>query len=79
MRGIDRGVLLLTAFWSGYSFNAFASITEVVSRMDARRALQLIVVDIDGSEMKEFRGKFTGQARPLGCETAQLSSRPVVA
>jgi hypothetical protein len=64
IRGIERGILFLMAFWSGPSITAFAQITEVISRLDKGRALQLAVVDVDGStplyELPEFAGRIHG-------------------
>ena len=64
VRGIERGILFLMAFWSGQSVKAFASITDVVSRLDTSHALELVVIDVDGSpafyELPEFRGRVHG-------------------
>jgi hypothetical protein len=64
IRSIDRGILFLMAFWSGPSVTAFAKLTEVVACLDDTAALELVVVDVDGSpelhELPEFKGKVAG-------------------
>jgi len=61
---IHRGILFLMAFWSGSSVQAFAKLTEVIARVDGNGALELVVVDVDGSpalyDMPEFLGKVHG-------------------
>lgn len=78
IRGIERGILFLMAFWSGPSVKAFASITEVVLRLDTSHALQLVVVDVDGSpalyEMPEFLGRIHGAG-----ETAWVRNGSIIA
>jgi hypothetical protein len=63
VRSIRRGVLFLMAFWSIYSVQAFAKLTEVLARLDAG-GLELVVVDVDGLpalyELAEFRGQVQG-------------------
>jgi hypothetical protein len=60
VRSIGRGVLFLMAFWSGPSVQAFATLTEVLARLDAG-GLEFVVADVDGSpdlyELPEFKGK----------------------
>jgi hypothetical protein len=66
------------AFWSVPSVKAFASITEVISRLDKAEALQLIVADVDGSpalyEMPEFLGRVHGAG-----ETAWVRNGRIIA
>lgn len=76
--GIERGILFLMAFWSGPSVISFASITEVVFRLDTSHALQLVVVDLDGSpvfhEIPEFLGRIHGAG-----ETAWVRNGSIIA
>jgi hypothetical protein len=50
VRAITRGVLFQMAFWSGPAVLAFAKLTEVIAKLDPDGRLELVVVDIDGSE-----------------------------
>src|SRR4051812_33918367 len=63
VRSIRRGILLLMAFWSGPSVQAFAKLTEVLARLNAE-SLELVVADVDGSpdlyELTEFKSKVHG-------------------
>jgi hypothetical protein len=63
VRSIRRGVLFLMAFWSGPSVQAFAKLTEILARLNAKD-MELVVVDVDGSpelyELPEFKGKVHG-------------------
>jgi hypothetical protein len=80
VRMIGRGILFQMAFWSIPAVKAFAKLTEVISRLDQQGAIELIVVDIDGSEtlsaVSEFLGAFEEWAKPPGSETARSSPRP---
>jgi hypothetical protein len=62
VRSIRRGVLYLMAYWSRYSVQAFAALTEVLARLDAQD-LELVVVDVDDSPrlnvIPEIRGRRT--------------------
>ncbi len=64
IRGVSRGILFLMAFWSGSSMMAFKRLTEVLSRLDQNRILELVVVDVDGSpalyQLPEFLGRVHG-------------------
>ena len=63
VRSIGRGILFLMAFWSGPSVQAFAKLTEVIAALPAEN-LELVVVDVDGSqslyELSEFKGQVSG-------------------
>jgi len=65
VRSIDRGVLFLMAFWSVPSVRAFAKLTEVLAALPSD-ALELVVVDVDGSaaldELPELKGQITAGA-----------------
>lgn len=78
IRDIERGILFLMAFWSGPSVQAFARITEIVSKLDKGQALQLAVVDVDGSqslyELPEFLGRIHGAG-----ETAWVRNGAIIA
>ena len=77
IRSIRCGILYLMAFWSGYSVQAFAKLTETMRRLNADR-LELVVVDVDGSpdlyEMPEFKGKVHGAG-----ETACVKDGKIIA
>jgi hypothetical protein len=77
VRSIRRGVLFLMGFWSGPSVQAFATLTEVLARVDAG-GLELVVADVDGSpdlyELPEFKGRVHGAG-----ETAWVRDGKVVA
>jgi hypothetical protein len=64
VQGVERGILFLMAFWSVPSVKAFATLTEVVSRLDVGQVLQLVVIDLHGSsavfELPEFLGRVHG-------------------
>ena len=74
VKGISRGILFQMAFWSIYSVQAFAKLTEVISRLDPDGKIELVVVDIDGSErlsaVSEFLRGVRGIGEQHGCETA---------
>jgi hypothetical protein len=76
--GIDRGILFLMAFWSGPSLKAFASITETVLRLDTSHALELVVVDLDGSPAVCTVPEFTGKIQGAG-ESAWVRNGSIVA
>jgi hypothetical protein len=75
---ISRGMLFLMAFWSGTSVRGFASLTDVVAKLDQEKALELVVVDVDGSpalyQIPEFLGKVHGNG-----ETAWVRNGSVIA
>jgi hypothetical protein len=77
VRAIGRGVLFLMAFWSGPSVRAFARLTEVLAALPSE-ALELVVVDVDGSaalyELPEFKGQVAGAG-----ETAWVRDGRIVA
>jgi hypothetical protein len=62
VRSIRRGILYLMAYWSIYSVQAFAKLTEVVARLDAD-GLEFVVVDVDDSPglyaVPELKGKLS--------------------
>jgi hypothetical protein len=74
---IHRRILFLMAFWSGPSIKGFARQTEVLAHLDAE-ALELVVVDVDGSpdlyELPEFKGKVAGAG-----ETAWVRDGKIIA
>jgi hypothetical protein len=78
IRSIGRGILFLMAFWSGPSVTTFARLTEVVARLDQGGALELVVVDVDGSpalyQVREFAVKVHGAG-----ETAWVRNGKIVA
>jgi hypothetical protein len=63
LRSIRRGVLFFMAFWSVYSVQAFARLTEVLAGLDAKE-MEVVVVDVDDSPgllwLPEFKGKVHG-------------------
>ena len=77
VREIERGILLLMAFWSVPSVKAFTSITEVVSRLDTDQDLQLVVVDVDGSpalyEIPEFLGRINGNGETAWVRNGKIA------
>jgi hypothetical protein len=78
VRSIERGILFLMAFWSGPSVMAFAKLTEVVARLDKVGALELVVVDVDGSPKLAEMPEFVGKVRGAG-ETAWVREGKIVA
>jgi hypothetical protein len=78
VRGIERGILFLMAFWSGPSVKAFGKLTEAVSHLDKAQVVQLVVVDVDGSpalyELPEILGRVHGAG-----ETAWVRNGSIVA
>lgn len=66
------------ALWSGPAVQAFAKLTEVIAKLDPEDRIELVVVDIDGSEalsaVSEFLGAFEGAG-----ETAWVRNGSVVA
>lgn len=77
VQSIERGVLFLMAFWSGGALQAFAALTEVLSRLAADE-LEVVVVDVDGSSdlyhVPEFEGKVHGWG-----ETAWIRNGKIIA
>ena len=78
VRAITRGVLFQMAFWSGPAVQAFAKLTEVVATLDPKGRIELVVVDIDGSEALSAVSEFLGGVRGAG-ETAWVRNGSVVA
>ena len=78
VRAITRGVLFQMAFWSGPAVQAFAKLTEVVAKLDPEGRIELVVVDIDGSEALSAVSEFLGGVRGAG-ETAWVRNGSVVA
>lgn len=78
VRAITRGVLFQMAFWSGPAVPAFAKLTEVIATLDPEGRIELVVVDIDGSEALSAVSEFLGGVRGAG-ETAWVRNGSVVA
>jgi hypothetical protein len=78
VRAITRGVLFQMAFWSGPAVQAFAKLTEVIATLDPGGRIELVVVDIDGSEALSAVSEFLGGVRGAG-ETAWVCNGSVVA
>jgi len=78
VRTIGRGILFQMAFWSGPAVKAFAKLTEVISRLDQEGVIELIVVDIDGSETLSAVSEFLGGVRGTG-ETAWVRNGSIIA
>lgn len=66
------------AFWSGPAVQAFARLAEVIAKLDPDGRLELVVVDIDGSEALSAVSEFRGGVRGAG-ETAWVRNGSVVA
>jgi hypothetical protein len=49
IHGIDRGIVFLMAFWSGYAVRAFVELKNVLARLSVEE-LEVVVVDVDGAE-----------------------------
>ncbi len=49
IRDINRGVLFLVAFWSGPSMQAFATLTEELSRLEFG-SCRFVAADVDGAD-----------------------------
>ena len=82
VREIKRGILFQIAFWSCLAFDAFADLTEVISKLDSAGNVELVVVDIDGLRTRclPCRSSWAackGRGRPLG-SAMERSSPPVV-
>jgi hypothetical protein len=75
---ISRGILFQMAFWSGPAVQAFAKLTEVIARLDPDGRIELVVVDIDGSERLSLVSEFLGGVRGAG-ETAWVRDGSVIA
>lgn len=78
VRAITRGALFQMAFWSGPAVQAFASLTEVIARLDPDGVLELVVVEVDGSEALSAVSVFLGGVHGAG-ETAWVRNGSVVA
>lgn len=76
IRSIRRGVLFLMAFWSGPSVAAFSKLTEMLSRI-GMEGLELVVVDVDGSQELETVPEFKEMIRGAG-ETAWVRDGEIV-
>jgi hypothetical protein len=78
IRTIRCGILFIMAFWSGTSFQSFARLKQVLSRLDPAGRLEVVVVDTDGCpdlyEAPELVGKLHGNG-----EIAWVSAGQVVA
>ena len=74
----SRGILFQMAFWSGPAVQAFAKLTEVIARLDPDGQIELVVVDIDGSERLSAVSEFLGGVRGAG-ETAWVRNGSVIA
>jgi hypothetical protein len=66
------------AFWSIYAVQAFAKLTEVIARLDPEGKVELVVVDIDGSERLSTVSEFLGGVRGVG-ETAWVRNGSIIA
>jgi hypothetical protein len=66
------------AFWSGPAVQAFAKLTEVIAKLDPEGRIELVVVDIDGSDALSAVSEFLGGVRGAG-ETAWVRNGLVVA
>ena len=78
IRAITRGILCQMAFWSGPAFQAFAKLTEVIARLDPDGVLELVVVDIDGSDGLSAVSEFLGGVHGSG-ETAWVRNGSIIA
>ena len=78
VRAITWGVLFQMAFWSGPAVQAFAKLTEVVAKLGPEGRIELVVVDIDGSEALSAVSELLGGVRGAG-ETAWVRNGSVVA
>jgi hypothetical protein len=65
------------AFWSGAAQVAFKQLTEALGRLDAAGEIELLAVDVDGSEtlyeLPEFQGRVGGYG-----ETAWVRNGKIV-
>jgi hypothetical protein len=75
---ISRGILFQMAFWSGPAVQAFAKLTKVIARLDPDGKIELVVVDIDGSECLSAVSEFLGGVRGTG-ETAWVRNGSIIA
>src|SRR3954447_2728379 len=66
VRAITRGILFQIAFWSGPAIQAFAKLTEVIAKLDPEGQVELVVVDIDGSDALSAVSEFLGCVRGVG-------------
>ena len=78
IRAITRGILFQMAFWSIYAVQAFAKLTEVIARLDPEGKIELVVVNIDGSEALSAVSEFLDGVRGAG-ETAWVRNGTVIA
>ncbi len=78
LRGIDRGLLVLLAFWSGPAREGFARLAEALSRVEGAEGLGLIVVDLDGAP--ELVASFEAAGLQVGgyCEVAWVRGGRIV-
>lgn len=74
---ISRGILFQIAFWSIPAVQAFAQLTMVMGRLDPDSQIELVVVDIDGSERLSAVSEFLGGVRGAG-ETAWVRNGSVI-
>jgi hypothetical protein len=78
IESIQRGILLLMAFWSGTSWKAFISLTEVIAGLESE-GLELVVIDVDGSpevceEVPEFKWKVHGHGEAAWIREGKILS-----
>jgi hypothetical protein len=78
LNDISRGILFLMAFWSGTSVKGFATLTQVVATLDQEKALELVVIDVDGSPALYHIPEFLGNVHGNG-ETAWVRNGSVIA
>ncbi len=75
---VQCGVLFIVAFWSVSSYQSLARLKEVLTRLDPEGRLEIVVVDIDGSEDLVRAPEFLGKVHGNG-EAAWISRGWVVA
>jgi hypothetical protein len=78
VRSISRGILFLMAFWSIYSVRAFASLTEILARLDAD-GLELVVADVDRSPGLAAIPELKGMLQVGAGETAWVRDGKIIA
>jgi hypothetical protein len=57
---IQHGVLFVIAHWSIYAVQAWAAVTDILSKFDPAGRLEFVVVDIDGIQSPRFGGMRIG-------------------